>query len=240
MNENVKIYICTHTDFECPVHNPVYEVIDARDINGDQAENGLHGAFYSELLIYKYLADHWETLPRYIGFCHYRKYFGFMDDVPDLESILSKGGFIATERQRFDVTVYEQYCRFHARQDIDLLRREVERYHKWNLSALDKMLLGYEMHTCNMFIMPTDIFRLLMRDVWGMLDSYLSEAGDIEARIKKHPEWYHLQAGDEKGFAHQYRIGGYLGERLIGAFLMSNSVVTYPMITTGKRKRHNL
>ena len=32
MNENTTIYICTHTDFECPVKNPVYEIADTRKL----------------------------------------------------------------------------------------------------------------------------------------------------------------------------------------------------------------
>lgn len=55
--EKLKIYICTHTGFECPVSAPVYEVIDARDICGDVLPgSGLPGAYYSELATYRHMA----------------------------------------------------------------------------------------------------------------------------------------------------------------------------------------
>ena len=73
---DAKIYICTHADFECPVKNPIYQIIDSRKIfENDKAPNGIDGLFYSELLSYKYIANKKEELPKYIGFCGYRKYF---------------------------------------------------------------------------------------------------------------------------------------------------------------------
>lgn len=241
MNENVKIFICTHTDFDCPVHHPVYEIVDARTMNGDRADNGLHGSFYSELMTYKYLADHPERLPDYVGFCGYRKYFEFMDDVPDVEAILRSECCIATERQRFYCTVYEQYDHYHVRQDMDLLREVTHKISPYFGAALDKMLLGYEMHTCNMFIVERDTFLDMMRIVWAVLDAYLAEAGDIVERIKSHPEWYLRRPGRGGTLEHQYRIGGYLGERLVSAFLMWRfpSPKTYKMIVTEKPKKQN-
>lgn len=241
MNENVKIFICTHTDFDCPVHNPVYEVIDARTINGDRADNGLHGSFYSELLTYKYLADHPERLPEYVGFCGYRKYFEFMDDVPDIPKLIREHSCIVTERQRFDCTVYEQYARYHARQDMDLFRNVARRTFLTFGIILDKMLLDYEMHTCNMFIVRRERFVNMMRMVWQVLDAYLAAAGDITERINSHPDWYLRRPGRGGTFAHQYRIGGYLGERLISAYIMDlfPDAKTYKMIVTEKPKQQN-
>jgi len=235
--DNLKIYICTHTDFDCPVHHPAYEVVDARTINGDYAENGLRGSFYSELMTYKYLAG--RKLPNFVGFCGYRKYFGFMDDVPDVGEVIREHGCIATERERFDVTVYEQYAMHHARQDMDLLRQVTS----WTQIGmdLDHMLLGYEMHTCNMFIMRREDFLGLMRCVWDAIDGYLAKAGDIEQRIKSHPEWYMRRHGRGGTYEHQYRIGGFLGERIVSAYIMTRfpHAQTYPMIVTGKPKRQN-
>ena len=95
VNKDVKIYVCTHTDFDCPVVSPLYEVVDARNINNDNY-NGLHGSFYSELMTYKWLADNKE-LPHYVGFCHYRKYFSFMDSAPDIPDVIKKFGCITTK-----------------------------------------------------------------------------------------------------------------------------------------------
>ena len=81
MEDELKIYICTHTDFEPVVHNPVYEILDARNINGDMTDDGLPGSYYSELMTYRYAARYMQ-LPEYVGFCGYRKYFKFMDNVP--------------------------------------------------------------------------------------------------------------------------------------------------------------
>lgn len=97
MNENARIYICTHTDFDCPVSNPVYEIADSRQFfSDDKADNGIDALFYSELLTYHHLAKQPDKLPDIVGFCGYRKYFSFLDDVPDLEALVRKHGRIAT------------------------------------------------------------------------------------------------------------------------------------------------
>ena len=50
-NKNAKIYICTHTDFEPVVNNPVYETI--RHPQDGRHLNGTHGSYWSELMMKK-------------------------------------------------------------------------------------------------------------------------------------------------------------------------------------------
>lgn len=79
---SAKIYICTHTDFQPIVKNPIYEVLDSRLLDNDITKEGLPGSYYSELHNYRYAAEHFE-LPDYIGFCGYRKYFNFGDNISE-------------------------------------------------------------------------------------------------------------------------------------------------------------
>ena len=65
----------SHTDFEPVVKNEVYETIDSRKLKGCKVPD----LYYSELWQMKKVSER-KQLPKYVGFCHYRRYFGFMDN----------------------------------------------------------------------------------------------------------------------------------------------------------------
>ena len=101
-NKDVKIFVCTHTEFEPVVTNEHYETIDSRTggdyfVNADCADKAdgadanakgkgksrkkkadasakVPGPFYSELL-HMYRISQRKDLPKYIGLVQYRKYF---------------------------------------------------------------------------------------------------------------------------------------------------------------------
>ena len=220
MNDDVRIYICTHTDFKCPVSNPVYEVVDSRALfDGDRAENGMDALFYSELLTYHHLAEN-ANLPKYVGFCHYRKYFSFMDDVPDIGEVVERRGCISLNPCKFKETVYEQYAKCFFFGDLDVMRAVIHERHPWLYHTFDNMLGSVVLYTCNMFIMRREDFIRHMRIVWDLLDCWLDVVGDVKERIAGHKTLY--LKDDERGgsMEHQYRIGGNLGERISSALLM--------------------
>ena len=117
---NCKIYICTHTDFDCPVTNPIYEILDSRKLfPGDIHSNGLMNLFYSEIASYIYMA-HQPNLPQYIGFCQYRKYLSFMDEIVDIPTIIQEHGCIAADLQTRPRSIYKQYAKSFCFADMDI------------------------------------------------------------------------------------------------------------------------
>ncbi len=242
MNEELKIYICTHTSFRCPVHNPVYEVLDANVLfPGDMAPNGMDALFYSELLTYKYVADHPDMMPRYVGFCGYRKYFEFMDDIPDVAQLIERHGCIATEPHIVKRNVYRQYAKCFSFADMDVTKAIVACYYPWLWPTFQKMLDGNSLYTCNMYIMRREDFCEMMWLVWEVLDRYLDIVGkDLKQRIMDHPELYLKRKGYKGQVEHQYRIGGNLGERVASAFVMHRfpDAKTYKIVFTEDARPH--
>ena len=57
---DVDIFICTHKYFNNILKNKTYKVINSNDINGDIADNGLKGSFYSEIMSYFHIKDNIE------------------------------------------------------------------------------------------------------------------------------------------------------------------------------------
>lgn len=245
MNEKSKIYICTHTDFDCPVSNPVYEILDSRNLFiDDKADNGIDALFYSELLTYHHLAMTPDALPEIIGFCSYRKYFSFLDDVPDLESLVLEHGCIATTPRHLRMSVYDQYSYHFSFADMDVMAAIIRCQEPWLWSSFQRMLAGNTLYTCNMFIMRRDDFIDLIHRVWRALDAWLDVCGyDLQRRILQHPELYFKNGGRGSTVPNQIRMGGHLGERIVSAIIAQrySDCLTYDIHLTEKaRPRKNI
>ena len=219
LEQDARIYICTHKDFKPVVNHPIYEVLDARkwEKNDKQKREGL---FWSEIATMMRVAgdcDH----PAMVGFCHYRKYFAFMNQVP---SNLATMECVVGTRVNLGKTIREQYATFGNVEDLDIATKVIEKYHPEFSAAWHQAINSREFHPCSMFIMPHDKFRKMMDLVvhviceWGVAAVGHSPVtgDDLVARIKANPEAYHLK---EMGFDYAFRIGGQLGERLISAWI---------------------
>lgn len=250
--DETKIYICTHKDFTPYVTNPVYEVVDARNINNDLCDNGLRGAFYSELFQYRYLVEK-DDLPPYVGFCSYRKYFKFRDNVPDIPSLLEEYDAIATKPIRLrksvnnyytfyrgmvkEFTVKEWYAMHHNIKDLDIVTEIIKEHYNdlfddWIASLEDNKMYSY-----NMFIVKREDFKKMMELLFGILDKFVEVVGTgIQKRIREHTEDYHIGEQPYMTREYQYRIGGFLGERITNAILrhMFHKIKEYDVVVSQK------
>lgn len=241
MIQKLRIYICTHTDFKPLVKNPVYEVVDTRQYNGDMCANGLHGSFYSELLMYKYVSER-KDLPEYVGFCGYRKYYSFRDDVPDMDAIFKEHDAIATTPMRIEPDVRGHYLHYHNGHDLDIVTDIIRNDYPTLFPTFIQSLSQKEFYACNMFIVRRDDFLWLINTVFGILDKYLevvtagieTEGDPILARIAAHKKDYHIGMEPSLTMEYEYRIGGYLGERIVNTLLLHRfrNIKHYNMIVT--------
>lgn len=214
-NKDAKIYICAHKDFDCPVHNKVYEIVDARKTDGDMAPDGLKGLFYSEILTYQRIAAK-KTLHKTIGFCGWRKYFHWMDNVPELDGKV----MVSQNLQLGDMTMRDQYDSFSNVEDIDILTDIIDTHHKEFSKAWHQALESHMLHPYSMFVMPSDKFREMMKLISDLLKRWVKKVGkDIEGRIAADPQKYHVGEDPVWTPEYQYRIGGELGERIISAWI---------------------
>lgn len=212
-----KIFICSHTDFECPVSNPIYKVMDARRLKFGLP---VSDAFYSEWATFKYLADK-GRLTKFVGCCQYRRYFDFMNSVPEMEDIFKEYNVVATMPMRFNVNVRDQYARSHNVEDLDIVTEIVKQDYPQYYAMLLKMLQGRELYANDMFVMRREDFKEMTVYVFGVLDKYLEAVGtDIEGHIEANKDKYIKKNGIGDNMQYQFRIGGYLAERLASAFIM--------------------
>ena len=250
MSSQVDLFICTHKNFEPKVSSEVYKVVHGNNwvtecgnlqvIDCYLDDEMLDDRFWSELYMYKWVAKNWE-LKKYVGFCHYRRYWWFLDDIPDFDKYFKDHGAIAVTPKKFNITVLEQYERFHNSDDLllcgDIIREKAPQYE----GIYSQFIKQRGFFPFNMLIMKKDDFLAYMEFMNTILDTYVDIVGtDIYKRIKSNREFY-LKSGDPGNKPeYQYRIGSFLGERLTNVFLMKNfkKICAFDWILTEKKYKN--
>ena len=231
LNNNIDIFICTHKEFKPITHNKIYKVINAREI--DQ-KLPLKDDFYSELYQFKYISDNLE-LPKYVGFCHYRRYFSFLDEIPNMEETFDKYDAIVAEPITYKITIKEQYEMFHNIEDLYIIGGIIADKYPSYSNVWHNFINGNILIPCNMFIMRKDDFKEYINFIFSILDEYLNIVGtDINKRIYDNFEKYIKDFYPNNTVEYQYRIGGYISERCTNIFMMHKFKImkTYPVIVT--------
>lgn len=219
--DNLDIFICTHKDFTPPVKNNVYKVINCNDINND-TWNGLNGSFYSEIMTYFYVAENYQ-LKDYVGFCHYRKYWSFMDDIPNVSEIISNNEVIVATPIKFKMNIKNQYAEYHNIEDLYIVSGILSEIYPNYINAWNAFLDGSLIFPYNMFIMKKEEFLKYIEFMRNILDRFVEVIGkNIEKRITNNKDKYFKDFSPNNEMWYQYRIGGYLAERLTNAWLINN------------------
>lgn len=229
-NKNLDIFIGAYKDFKTPVSNKVYKVIcgnnDTNITNGLDAykctsNDVLDDRFYSEIYMLSIISHKYE-LKDYIGFCHYRKYFIWLDDVPDVEEIFSDGyDAIVASPLKYNESVKKQYELCHNIEDLYIVGGILGDKFPDYVKSYRAFINGNIMFPYNMFIMKRDDFKEYINFIRVVLDEYVKiVGGDIERRIANNKDKYLKNFRPNNSFDYQYRIGGYLAERLTNVFIM--------------------
>lgn len=227
------IFICTHKNFKPLVSNPIYKIINSSNIDND-TWNGLNGSFYSEIMSYFYIANNY-PIKEYVGFCHYRKYWKFLNEIPDIDKLINEHEVIAAKRIKFSNSIRRQYKLCHNIEDLYVVSGILaEKYHNY-VNVWNSFLDGDLMFPYNMFIMKKEEFLDYIKFMRTILDEFVDIIGkNIEKRIYDNYEKYIKDFSPNDEIWYQYRIGGYLAERLTNVWLLGNhkTIATLDVIVT--------
>lgn len=235
------IFVCTHKDFEPIVKNNVYKTINCKNIGG-YTWNGLDDSFISEILTYFYVAETYE-LKKYVGFCHYRRYFDFMDDIPDMDEIFNEYDVITVTPRRSNFNMREEYKTFHSIDDLNIIENIIDRKFPMYAKAMKTFLYGNAMFQCNIFIMKKEDFLEYIDFIKAVLDEYVKIVGtDIMKRVEDNKDVYLKDFYPNNTVEYQSRIGAFLAERLTSVFIMSKfkKAVTYNMVITEDKYKQTI
>lgn len=248
MNENnVDIFIGTYKDFTPKVTNNAYKIIYGKhDISMSSSlplikcvspDSILDDRFFSEIYMLRNLPCY-AISHDYIGFCHYRKYFNFLDNIPNLKEIFQEYDVILGNPLIFKCDVYHQYGKAHNSEDLDIVGDIIKKNALEYNDAWNEVMQGNILYPYNMFIQKTSMFYEYIKFVVTILNKYIEIVGiDIIKHIKENTDKYLKQNYPNSTIAYQYRIGGYLAERLTNVFFKHKceKIKTYPILITDKK-----
>lgn len=241
---NTDIFICSHMTFEPNVKSNIYKILFSKKLENKSSLKSYscenvklpisNDLFYSELYNYKYVNEN-INLKKYVGFCHYRKYFKFLDNIPDMDEIFSNYDCIASKPIEWNLTVREQYMKFHNIEDLNIVENIIDEKYPQYSHFCKVFLDGKLFIPCNMFIMKKEDFKQYCDFIFNVLDEYVNIVGtDINKRIEDNKDKYLKNFYPNNTVEYQYRIGGYLAERLTNIFIMTHfkKIKVYPVIVT--------
>lgn len=226
---NTKIFICCHKDYDDVglKNNSDYILISDHQIkNNSQLEllltDGLlDDKLYCELNKHYYV---WKNLSQnyeYIGMCHYRRYFDFMDDIPNNPELILPTPI----NQPYNNAI--MYGIYHNIEDITniatLINKKYPKYFPWFNAMLD----SHYIILYNMFVLKKDYYNEYMNFLFNVLFDYMNIL-KINNNVKTGQEYiltksqlYLKTFYPNNTVDYQLRsIFGGLGERISTAFFM--------------------
>lgn len=240
-NKNLDLFILTYKDFHQYVNNDCYQVVSCVDDKINTTLNVIYdtkqsneknnidqsitewNAFYSELTMTYWLWKNY-TLKDYVGICHYRRYFSFMDDIPNMDEIFKDYDVILPTPFALGNTVYQQYASCHSIKDIDLMLDIIRLYFPQYLDDANEVMRNNMLYPCNIFIMRKDDFNDYCEFIFSVIDKYLkhkkyNNVKDVEDELNKTWRDYGKVFYPNNQLWYQLRIGGFLSERLLSIFV---------------------
>lgn len=225
---NAKIYVCCHKDYDgVGISDNRYKLISNKDISNKtnleliKTDGALDDRMWSELSCIYHIWKHPELQAGWIGLSHYRRYFDFMNNIPELSKpVIAKsllGGF----------NNYMQYDICHCSKDMVFVTKIIRKSYKEYLPAFIHMLDSHRYFPYNMFILPKDLFNEYCKFMFGVLftlEKVLKIDGKYENMLKHigdYREFYiEKNMSPNDTYEYQARLFGFIAERLTTAFFI--------------------
>jgi hypothetical protein len=171
---------------------------------------------------------------KYIGLNHYRRYFNFLDNIPDLDKIFENYDIILNDKYWFKSNSKNQYCSSTLCQPleevINIIKEKKPEYYKTAIESL----YAKDGYICNIFIMKKGDFFKYCEFIYDILFEFdkrynFTSDKDVANYMKKYYP---------KNLIHFHmRMQGFLAERLSTIFFTHNfkKIKTFPMIILNKK-----
>jgi hypothetical protein len=223
---NLDLFICAHKEYDdIGLDNSSYKIISNRTIKNNskldliQTDAKLDDRMWSELSSIYYI---WKNvkIEENVGICHYRRYFNFFNDVPN---IIDKP--ILPIQRVENMTNLQAYGICHNAEDLKTVSQIATSMFPEYKKAIDYTLSSNLSYTCNMFIMDTKLFNDYCNFIFTILMEFdknvLMINNDFEKmlyRIRTMSDKYLKTFDPCDNILYQSRLYGFLAERLTNAF----------------------
>jgi hypothetical protein len=240
MNNNLDIFVFSHKTPRIIPNNDAYKVVclekDIEKINGDfekivcdeSKENiiNLEHA-YSEGARMHYI---WKNIPlkKYIGTAHYRRYFDFMENIPNLDELFKTHDAILPKFDWGWYAIDYQYSCCHNVNDLKVVLEVIKEQFPEYYEEAEKTMKCDKFYPCNIFIMTSEMFDKYCEFVFGVLDGYNKKMGfkndiDVFNHVVNDIQTYcNNKCGMLCSVYYQARIQAFLMERIGNIFYNKN------------------
>ena len=216
----------THKDFKNFRFNPVYYIVaddklqlkEKYRLNIIYANDGKlykMNRAYSEMSKLYYIYELYKTgkmSSKYIGLNHYRRYFNFTDNIPNLNKIFQNYDVILNEPYLLEENLRDQFCKYHncKKYDeiIDIIKDIKPEYYK-TAQIISKQK---KIYCCNLFIMKKyDFLKFceFMYDILFEFDKRNNYSSDDDL-LNYSKKLYHNTSEQ----LYQARLEAFLSERI--------------------------
>lgn len=141
-----------------------------------------------------------------------------------MRAVIERYDVITVLGERMDVTVYEQFCQFHAKEDLDRAVAVLKRLHPRQGKACDDYMNSKYIYFCNMYIMKREYFEGYMQWLFPILEeceegrNFTTGCRGSEARADSCLCGDFMRRGSAGRGRSDMRTAGYLAERLFGVY----------------------
>ena len=243
MNENLDIFVFAHCDFDKKPENPCYKIVSIEDFDiqsslehiiccasKDSIFSKEHG--YSELARIHYIWKQ-QHLKDYVGTAHYRRYFEFYNEIPNIDEIFKEHDAILPNFELWGENIYSNYSACHAKKDLVQVLDIICKYYPDYFQCAIDTITSNKFYPCNIFILRKEMFNQWCEFVFGVLEKFdeingFSTDEDIFMHVIMNHEIYTDNKVEPNSRPYyQARIEAFLSERLSTIFLNKNVMNPY-------------
>lgn len=165
---------------------------------------------YCELTVAYWAAKNLDN--KYIGLCHYRRFFKGSGEKntltsEDLKTLLSKAEVVLPKKRHYGpFSVWSHYSATFNEKHLQILREIIAEKQTSYLKSFDKQMKSHSLHICNMFIMSKK-----------MMSDYLEWLFDILFEVEKQIDFSKMNDFEK-------RVMGRLAERLLDVWIDYNNI----------------
>jgi len=221
----LKIFIMTHKDFKNYRYNPVYSIV-ANNRKLFKKKYKLDTFFAIEGKLYKMSRAYGEMsniyyiyqlykdgniTSKYIGLNHYRRYFNFTDNIPNIEDLFEKYDAILCDPEDIYQEMMEQYCKSHIcetyHEILEIIKENRPEYYKTALKSSKEKRI----YPGNLFIMKKDDFFKYCEFIFSLLFEF-----DKRKKLYSDEDVlnYTKKFFNDSNSYYQSRLEGFLAERI--------------------------
>ena len=222
----------THKDFINYRYNPAYTIVadDKLNLNyslkiiyADKGKLYKLKRAYGEMSKLYYIYELYKKgilNSKYIGLNHYRRYFNFTDNIPDLDNIFKNYDVILNKPITYINGMKEQYCLSVICEHYDEMLNIIKDIRPDYYDTAIKSIKFTEIFICNLFIMKKDDFFKFCGFIFDVLfefdkrHNFISDDDVLNYIIKNYNK--------SNNYLYESRIQSFLAERLGNIFYYQN------------------